>query len=520
MADVKEKRFLSDNAQLMAAWDYEKNGELNPAELTCGSKKKVWWKCPKGHSYQQIIHKKTSRNFGCPVCSGHLTVSGVNDFATFYPEAAKEWHPTKNGELLPSMFSKKNGRRFWWKCEYGHEWEATIHDRADGTGCPVCSKRRTTSFPEQIVFYYAKKKYPDAINRYRDIFDNGMELDVYIPSIRVAIEFDGANWHNTQESFLREEEKYRICRENDITLVRIKEKLEQEDHLENTADGIYYIRKKNYKRDLPWVLGQILDSIGPDAMLRAMEGRLPLPFYNSVSINVERDKNEIREYLTPIPNSLAELRPDLVAEWNYEKNGKLVPAMFGINSNDKVWWMCGTCGHEWATTIIHRGGKRNSGCPECSKIKRGQSFTERCVAERGSLADNNPALAQEWHPTKNGELLPCDITEKRFKKAWWLCKKCGYEWEASPSNRSQKGVGCPACSGRVPRSGENDLKTLYPAIAAEWCFDRNDKPPEQFLPMSGKKVWWRCASCGYEWEAIVRARTRGSGCPMCKKKRK
>ena len=116
VAEVKEKRFLSDNAQLMAAWDYEKNGELNPAELTCGSEKKVWWKCPKGHSYQQIIQRKTSRNLGCPVCSGHLTVSGVNDFATFYPEAAKEWHPTKNGELLPSMFSKKNGRRFWWKC--------------------------------------------------------------------------------------------------------------------------------------------------------------------------------------------------------------------------------------------------------------------------------------------------------------------------------------------------------------------------------------------------------------------
>lgn len=141
------------NPDLLDQWDYQKN-DISPRQVSRGSGKKVWWKCSKGHSYQQAISKKTSRNFGCPVCSGHLTVSGVNDFATCYPTLAKEWHPTKNGSLKPSDISKKNGKKIWWICNFGHEWQATPHDRVtSNTGCPVCNKRRQTSFAEQAIFF-------------------------------------------------------------------------------------------------------------------------------------------------------------------------------------------------------------------------------------------------------------------------------------------------------------------------------------------------------------------------------
>lgn len=95
----------------------------------------------------------------------------------------------------------------------------------------------------------------------------------------------------------------------------------------------------------------------------------------------------------------------------FRKNGNLRPELFGINSNDRVWWRCSKCGHEWRTTIIHRAGKRNSGCSECAKEQKGKTFTKRRVSERGSLVEKNPALAAEWHPTKNGELTPADVTE-------------------------------------------------------------------------------------------------------------
>ena len=217
------------------------------------------------------------------------------------------------------------------------------------------------------------------------------------------------------------------------------------------------------------------------------------------------------------PNSLVKLRPDLANEWHPDKNGDLKPHMFGINSKKYAWWACKTCGHEWQTTISQRGGKQNSRCPECSKKLRGKTFTANKVAERGSLAENNPMLAAEWHPTKNEELTPADITTKRFKPVWWLCPKCGHEWAASPNNRSN-GVGCPCCSGRVPKIGTNDFQTLYPNLAQEWNYEKNGSAtPDKFLPKSGKKVWWSCRSCGFQWETTIQNRTKGHGCPNFRK---
>lgn len=138
----------------------------------------------------------------------------------------------------------------------------------------------------------------------------------------------------------------------------------------------------------------------------------------------------------------------------------------------------------------------------------------------GSLAETMPDLAKEWHPTKNGALSPDDISAGRFKTVWWLCPQCGYEWEASPNNR-KRGVGCPCCSGRVPKSGLNDLTTLYPGLMEEWNFQKNiGLNPRQLLPGSGKRAWWKCSRCGHEWEAVIASRTKGHGCPKCAKQKK
>ena len=341
-----------------------------------------------------------------------------------------------------------------------------------------------------------------------------MELDVYIPSIRLGVEFDGAAWHYSEESHRREQEKYRICKRNNIKLIRVKEQTNKE--WRDVADVIYTIRRRKNLKELATVIQVILDSIDPTSNMWTR--RSPLCFHSCIDVNLERDENEIREFLSAIPNSLVELRPDLAEEWHPIKNGNLRPDMFGINSNDHAWWKCKTCGYEWRTPIIQRGGKRNSGCPECSKILRGKTFTRKKVEERGSLVENNPALVKEWHPTKNGELTPNDITAKRFKNVWWLCPECGHEWEASPNSRS-KGVGCPCCSGRVPKIGVNDFQTLFPELAEEWDFVKNAPyMPNQFLSKSGRKVWWRCRFCDHEWSTEIRNRANGHGCPICARK--
>ena len=51
--------------------------------------------------------------------------------ADLFPDIAGEWHPTKNGDLVPSDFTRASGKRVWWKCPVSddHEWEVAIHDR-------------------------------------------------------------------------------------------------------------------------------------------------------------------------------------------------------------------------------------------------------------------------------------------------------------------------------------------------------------------------------------------------------
>ena len=512
------KHTIKENKELMSEWNYEKNNALGlfPDRIGISSKYKVWWNCPNGHQYQMAIVQRSSRNNKCPLCSGHKTVAGINDLQTMYPGIAAEWNYERNGDLKPNQLSCKNGRKVWWKCQYGHEWQATPHDRVgDKTGCPECNKRRLTSYAEQAIYYYVRQLYPDTINRYKDMFDNQMELDVFIPSIKLGIEYDGANWHKTEEQHRNEAIKYDYCHQNDITLIRVKE--DNKCRWRDVADWVYYVEKDHHKHaKLQETIQAILDSIDPES--NAWLRKNPFKIHSRIVADLDRDANAIREYLTPIPNSLKELRPELVKDWDYDKNGNLIPEMFGINSNDYAYWKCHKCGHEWRTTIIHRAGKRHSGCPECSKIKRGKTFTKGVVSVVGSLSEINPLLASEWNYEKNGDLTPNDITEGRFKPVWWKCNTCGYEWSASPNNR-KRGIGCPHCSGRVAMAGVDDLQTVNPELASEWNYEKNtDKTPSMFRLASGKKVWWKCKHCGYEWEAIIANRSKGHGCPKCSRK--
>lgn len=64
----------------------------------------------------------------------------------------------------------------------------------------------------------------------------------------------------------------------------------------------------------------------------------------------------------------------------------------------------------------------------------------------------------------------------------------------------------------------NSLAERYPGIAADWDFEKNGGlTPEEVLPASNVKVFWKCQTCGYEWEAVICSRTakKPSGCPAC-----
>jgi len=109
----------------------------NPSEFTYGSEKNVSWKCRKDHIYQAPIQKRTSRGDGCPYCGGKKVLKGFNDLATVSRSLAKQaigWDP--------STVTISSGKKFYWKCPLGHQWEAKVSDRTKGNGCPICAGQK------------------------------------------------------------------------------------------------------------------------------------------------------------------------------------------------------------------------------------------------------------------------------------------------------------------------------------------------------------------------------------------
>lgn len=343
------------NQLLIDEWDYEKNYPLTPNDFTEGSNKSVWWKCKNNHSWEARIGNRTFLGRNCPYCTNQKVLPGFNDFATIHPELLSEWDFEKNIEIDPHNVLSGSKLKVYWRCPVGHSYSATLNHRcsSESTGCPICFSGRQTSFAEQAFYYYIKQVFPDAINRFQNIFGSRFELDIYIPSLNTGIEYDGEAWHR-DDTLDRERRKYNICHEHGIRLIRLREK---NYPLGSDVADYGFTYEGLYKYD---VLQR--------AIVDLLKFLLFHPVVMPVDVNVERDKTKIYKSIYKIEeNSLEKVYPEIAKEWHPTKNGDLKPNMFKPRSDYKAWWLCSKCAHEWQSTIGHR--VEGTGCPKCGIIK-------------------------------------------------------------------------------------------------------------------------------------------------------
>ncbi|MGD8740812.1 MAG: zinc-ribbon domain-containing protein [Desulfobacterales bacterium] len=136
------------------------------------------------------------------------------------------------------------------------------------------------------------------------------------------------------------------------------------------------------------------------------------------------------------------------------------------------------------------------------------------ATDQYNLSAINPGLAKEWHPSRNGDLTPRNVTPGSGKKVWWICTS-GHEWQAHVYSRS-RGSGCPVCNKPTP-SDNNETLITNTDLRKEWHLTRNSGLNLRNLPPGfNEKVWWICEE-GHEWQATVKSRTKGRGCPHCNK---
>lgn len=472
--------------EIAKQWNYNKNEKL-PSEYTRASRSKVWWVCDKGHEWADTIANRTRLGRGCSVCANRKVVKGVNDLATTRPDMLRQWDWERNTEYIPYEITSSCGKNIWWICEKGHSFCRTPNGRSkyEKLICPICSKEKKTSFPERVIFYFVKMYFSDAEPGRRDLLPNQKEIDIYIPSISVGIEYDGEVYH---KSSVKDNLKDKFCIEAGIQLYRIREP--KCPKLGGNSKG--YWLKGYSESDLEEGILWLLHSLGVDVG----------------SISIAENLDQIYELSDSVDkdNSLASKMPELAKEWNYNRNGKLNPYNVPFGSEKKVWWI-DSLGHEWQSKIANRTMNKQ-GCPYCSVPAK------KVLSGFNDFQTKHPELMGQWNYKKNVNIKPDEILPAYNSKVWWICEK-GHEWEAAPATRT-KGAGCPYCRGYYA-TDENRLTLLYPEIAAEWDYEKNDVSPDEVCVGSARKYWWKCSKCGESYLSNVVSRTGCSktGCSIC-----
>lgn len=153
----------------------------------------------------------------------------------------------------------------------------------------------------------------------------------------------------------------------------------------------------------------------------------------------------------------------------------------------------------------HVNQKIKSGCPYCAgkALFRGEN----------DLTTVFPNIAPYYDTDKNGNTAS-DIFAKSNKKVWWICDN-GHSFSMKVLNRVRKEKSCPYCSGQKLLTGFNDLKTIYPNIASEWDYDKNEGSPSDYRYGSGYKVWWICKNCKASYQSPINVHIKGHKCPYC-----
>ena len=201
-------------------------------------------------------------------------------------------------------------------------------------------------------------------------------------------------------------------------------------------------------------------------------------------------------------NNMAITHPELTKEFDREKNAPLIPENLIAGTQKKLWWCCQTCDYKWQATGADR---KEHGCPACSG---------RVPTATDNLAVIRPDLAAEFDIVANAPVTPQTVKAGTTKKIWWRCMTCGHKWQATGAARIKSG-GCPAHTGRVP-TATNNMSVTHPQLAKEFDYEKNAPlAPEALIAGTNKKLWWRCQTCDYKWQATGAARVRGNGCPSC-----
>ncbi|MEX5255065.1 zinc-ribbon domain-containing protein [Kocuria arenosa] len=388
-----------------------------------GSAETIVCLCRSGHEYRSSLNALSGAvangREGCPYCSGRAALAGFNSMAQTHPHLVGEWHPHRNGDIRPDdITGAGNSRKYWWTCKHGHEWPASPNNRAKGEGCPDCAGRRVA-----VGFNDLATTHPEIAREWDYAANHPLTPQGVTAGQGVRVHWICPSVHPYQATLDARTNRGRGC----PTCANLNVRAGYND-LATTHPHL--AREWDHRRNAPLTPQQVVAGSHQEVWWLC-----PLDHSYSSALGSRAEGKGCRycanQALLTGYNDLATVSPSLAAEWDATRNDGLDPAGVLAAGATKWHWICPQ-GHPFEQAMSKR--LDGQGCPHCANRKVAPGYND--------LATREPALAAEWHLTKNGDLTPSDVLPGNTKR-WWLCP-AGHETLGTVPNRRTT-HGCPKC---------------------------------------------------------------------------
>lgn len=438
------------------------------------SNEKLEVRCLKCNHNWMVIPHSLLRGHGCPKCANEKLADTKRKTHEEFSVELEQINP----DIL--LCTKYTGNMNLILCECincGHRWKTRPSDLLRGKGCPECTGHAGTSFVEQLIYLAFKKSIGNQEIINRDTSCIGMELDIYIPFLKIAIEPGSWAWH--KDKLERDELKRILCKEEGVRLITIYDSCDMDKPPFEEDNYIFPFDLATEKNNssLKDLICEIMRSVNVDSSLFRKQ-------YRKIVIDAKRKSRRrgTKEFI----DELNEINQTIEVLGEFHR------------VHEKVSCRCKKCGYIWDG--IPSGLLRGAGCPKCAGTWR---KTHKEFVKQMSEINTDIDILGEYKGDANK--IKCQ------------CKKCFNQWEPTPSSLI-RGHGCPVCA-------KVKLAKKFAKTKEQFVAEMKEINPEIKILGEYKNARTRilccCLKCGHEWSPIPDGIKRGNGCPACyQKKRK
>ena len=184
--------------------------------------------CDKGHEYK-VTYGNFYRGQRCAKCNGGIKLTY---------EYVKSFIEKIEGYRLLSKTYKNASSKLKIKCPECHEYKVRFYCFKKGARCPICWNESTASKQEIELQDYIESLGYDIIRNDRSQIINpltgkNLELDIWIPDLNKAIEYNGTYWHSLSKKKQIDKIKAYQCDQKGIDLLIVnEEKILLDNYLE------------------------------------------------------------------------------------------------------------------------------------------------------------------------------------------------------------------------------------------------------------------------------------------------